>query len=276
MWRSRPSLTEPIGLIAGQGEFPLILAKSALAMKNPATVFGIKGVTDKRIEDLAKETHYLGLGDLGTLIELLKQKNIKQIVLGGGIPKKQIYEPAMKMDTAARDFMSHTQNKGDDHILRALEVVLRVKCGVRILDSRFCLKDLLATKGVMTGRKPTEQEWRDLKLGFKVAKHIGKMDIGQAVVIKDGVVLAVEALEGTNQAIRRGGELGCGKVVVVKASKPNQDLRFDLPCVGLDTLDTLRSVSTVVLGLEAGKTLMISKDKLIAEADRQGLAIVGF
>ena len=155
MWRSRPSLSEPIGLIAGQGEFPMILAQAALSMKNPATVFGIKGITDKRIEGLAKETHYLGLGDLGRLIELLKQKKIKQIVLGGGIPKKQIYEPTLKMDMAARGFMSHTQNKGDDHILRALEAVRRVKCGVRILDSRFCLDVVLSTKGVMTRREPT-------------------------------------------------------------------------------------------------------------------------
>ncbi len=276
MWRSRPSLSEPLGLIAGQGEFPLILAKAARDMKNPATVFGIKDITDKRIEDLAKETHYLGLGDLGRLIELLKQKKIKQIILGGGIPKKQIYEPTLKMDSAANEFMSKTSNKGDDHILRALETLLRVRCGVRILDSRFCLKDILAPKGLMTQRKPTDGEWRDLKLGFKVAKHIGKMDIGQAVVIKDGVVLAVEALEGTNQAIKRGGELGRGQVVVVKASKPNQDLRFDLPCVGTDTLDTLKSVSSIVLGLEAGKTLMIGKDKFIAEADRCGVSVVGF
>jgi DUF1009 family protein len=215
------------------------------------------------------------LGELGRLVELLKQKKIKQVVFAGSVPKKQIYDPDFKLDTAAQDFIRVTHNKGDDHILRAFGLLLKARCGVSVIDSRSILKDSLAPRGVLTRRVPTAKEWQDLKLGFKVAKHIGRMDVGQTVVVKDGVVLAVEALEGTDQAIRRGGELGGAGVVVVKVSKPNQDLRFDLPCAGLETLETLKKVSSRVLGVETGKTVLISREKVLDAADKAEMTVVG-
>lgn len=274
MWR-RAAAQGPIGLVAGYGSFPLLFAKAALSQKRPVIVFGIEGITDKRIEEFAAEAFYVKWGELGRLFELLRSKSIREIVLAGGIPKKRIYDPSMELDSTARDFLRRTSNKGDDHLLRSLEVLFKVKCGASVIDSRAFLKDTLAAKGVLTRRKPSEIEAKDLRLGFKTAKHVGRMDVGQTLVVKDGVIVAVEALEGTDSAIRRGAELAGSGVVVVKVSKPNQALRFDLPCVGPDTLDAMRSVSAGVLGVEAGKTILLFKEKFIDSADRAGLCVVG-
>ena len=276
MFFGRPAESSaPIGLIAGKGEFPLVFAQAASSLGKKVILFGLQGYTDKRIEGFVEKAHYVELGALGRLLEFLKQSGIRGVVLAGAVPKREIYNAGFPLDDTARGFIHGNANKGDDHLLRALTVFLKVKCGVSVLDSRRFLKDILASKGVMTRRVPTGAEWEDLKLGWRVAKAVGKMDVGQTVVVKDGVVLAVEALEGTDAAIRRGGELGHGGCVVVKAAKPNQDLKFDLPCVGLETLEALRSASSGVLGVEAGKTLMLFKDKLLAAADDRGVAVVG-
>ncbi len=266
----------PIGLIAGQGEFPVLFAKAASSLNKNLVVIGIKGYTDKRVEAFAREAHYLELGALGALIELLKHAKLKKVVLAGSIPKREIYNPQFKPDETAKGFITNTRNKGDDHILKAFQLFLKMKCGVSIIDSRIFLKHVLAPKGVLTRRKPSPSERADLKFGYSIAKGIGKLDIGQTVVVKDGVVLAVEAIEGTDRAILRGGELGNGEAVVVKVSKPRQDLRFDLPCVGLETIETLAKAGIKVLGLESGKTLMLSKDKFIERADSENMTLVGF
>ena len=276
MWGVRAAQSGPIGLIAGAGEFPILFAKAAMSSKQPVIVFGVEKLTDRRVEDFTSEAHYVGLGELGRLVGLLREKKIKNVVLAGGIPKKQIYNPDFKMDSTAKGFIEGTANKGDDHILRKLELFLKLKCGARVMDARSILKDTLASRGVMTRRRPTEAEWKDLRFGFRVSKHVGRMDIGQTVIVKNGVVVAVEALEGTDEAIRRAGKLAGGGVVVVKTSKPIQSLRFDLPCVGSDTIQTLASAGSAVLGVEAGRTILISKDKFIENCDRAGVAVVGF
>ncbi len=265
----------PLGLLAGKGDLPLLFAEAAHSLKKRIVVIGVEGLTDRRIENLAEKVHYVRLGSLGTILELLKLSKIKQVVLAGGIPKREIYSPNLKLDPSAQTFMSRTGNRGDDHLLKAFQVFLKLKCGVSVLDSRSFLKDLLAKKGVMSRRVPTPAQWKDLRFGFRIAKGIGKMDIGQTVVVKHGIVLSVEALEGTDAAIRRGGELGFGQAVVVKVSKPNQDLRFDLPCIGLETLESLKVSGSSVLGVEAEKTLIVFKERVIKEADRAGIALVG-
>ena len=267
--------TNAIGLIAGQGDFPLLFAEAVSSLKQPLVVFGVKGYTDSRVEKYANETHYLELGALGGLVDLLKETKIKRVVLAGGIPKKEIYNPSFKMDATAKGFIHQTRNKGDDHILKALQFFLKAKCGVSIVDSRTFLKNTMSTKGVMTKRVPTKTEMDDLKFGWRIAKGIGKMDIGQTVVVKDGVVLAVEALEGTDAAIRRGGQLGRQDSVIVKVSKPNQDLRFDLPCIGPETLESMKMVGAKVIGLEAGKAIMLFKKELLETANQASLSIVG-
>jgi DUF1009 family protein len=262
-------------LIAGQGTFPVLFAKAATSVNRPVIVFGVESVTDRRVEEFASETHYVGLGELGRLIDLLRAKRIKQVVFAGSVPKKRWYDDSLKLDGAAEDFMRQASNKGDDHLLRSLEALLKVKCGASVIDSRAFLKDTIAKKGVLTRHEPSAGQARDLQIGFRTAKHVGQMDVGQTVVVKDGIIVAVEALEGTDQAIRRGGELAGSGAVVVKVAKPNQALRFDLPCVGLDTIEAMRAASALVLGVEAGKTILLQKEKFIASAERSGVCVVG-
>ena len=273
MWDAASSGT--LGLIAGQGEFPLLFAKAAASLDRRLIVFGVEGYTDRRVVDFAQESHFVDLGALGELLRLLKASKIKKVILAGGLPKREITNPHFNPDETARSFIGRTGLKGDDHILKAFQVFLKLKCGVSVMDSRFLLKDLIASKGVMTRRSPSAAEWKDLRFACQIAKGIGRMDIGQTVVVKQGMVLAVEAIEGTDAAIQRGGGLGYGQAVVVKTAKPNQDLRFDLPCVGLETLESLKSVSSRALGLEAGKTLMLNKEKLLETADAYGMTVVG-
>lgn len=265
----------PLGLLAGQGELPVSFAAAAASLKKEIIVFGVEGYTDKRVENYAPKAHYLELGALDRLPELLKEAKVKNVVFAGSLPKREIYNPSVKLDGAAREVIGRPRNKGDDHLLKAFDLFLRVKCGARAVDPRHFLKNLLVPRGVITRRVPSEAEWRDLEFGWRLAKRIGRLDIGQTVVVKEGVVLAVEALEGTDGAIRRGGELGRGQAVIVKVAKPNQDLRFDLPCVGFQTLESMRDADCRVLGMDAGKTIMLYKDQLIERANAEGVALVG-
>ena len=274
LW-TKASNDSPIGLIAGYGEFPILFAKAAAALKKPVVAFGVEGVTDKKIAHLVREAHFLDLGAVGALVDLLKKLKIKKVVFAGGIPKREIYNPRFQPDEAARTLMEKTKERGDNRLLKAFEFFLKAKCGVSVVDSRVFLKEALAPAGVLTKRKPSAEEYEDLKFGFKIAKGIGRFDIGQTVAVKRGVVLAVEAIEGTDAAIRRGGAQGMGGAVIVKVSKPNQDLRYDLPTVGPETIESLKSANSSVLGVEAGKTLILSGEKLLAAADEYGLSVVG-
>ena len=171
-------------------------------------------------------------------------------------------------------FISRLPSLKDDVILRGVAQELEAE-GITVVESTRFLSSLLAQEGVLTTSTPNEQQWADVRLGFTVAKEVGRWDIGQSVVVKRGTVLAVEGVEGTNAAVRRGGELGGAGAVVVKVSKPQQDLRFDVPAVGPDTIAVMREVGASVLALEAGKTLMLDKPELLLAADAQGISVVG-
>ncbi len=238
-------------------------------------VLGVEGLTDRRIEAHASQIFYVPMGGLGRVLEILKQSRIKSVLVGGGLPKAEIYNPDVRLDGAAQNLVAGVANRGDDHLLKALRILLKLKCGVDVLDSRPFLKEALVSKGVLTARQPTESEWQDLKFGFKVAKEIGRSDIGQTVVVKNKVVVAVEAVEGTDAAIRRGAELARGGVVVVKTAKPQQDMGFDIPCVGLNTLDSLKVAESGVLGVESGKTIMLDRKEFLKKADHDRVTVVG-
>ena len=275
MWPNKNVSEAPIGLIAGQGEFPLLFARAAKSLGKQVIVFGIEGFTDPRVQEFALETHTVGLGELEKLILLLRSKKIRQVMLAGGVPKKEIYNPVFKMDSVAKNFIGSVAHKGDDHLLRAFQVFLKMKCGISVLDSRKFLKEAMAPQGVLTRRQPSEGEWKDLRYGWKIAKGVGRLDIGQTVVVKEGVVLAVEAIEGTDSTIRRGGALGQSGAVIVKVCKPNQSVRFDLPCIGVHTLEMMKAVSSCVLGIEAGKSILLFKEDLIQRANQENITIVG-
>ncbi len=275
MFWNYSSKTDPIGLIAGEGEFPVLLARTAASLKKRVIAFGINDCVDKSIEQYVSEIHYVSFGSVGRLLELLKEKRIKRVVLAGGVPKSQLGNPDFQMDAVGKNVIQRIANKGDDHLIRAFQLLLKAKCGISVMDPRVLLKEAMAPKGLLTRRHPSLEEWADLKFGYKIAKRIGKMDIGQTIVVKNGVVVAVEALEGTDQAIRRAGQLIYGNCVVVKTAKPQQDLKFDLPCIGLKTLASLKAAQSRVLGIESRKTILLSKKELIDAANEEDVTIVG-
>jgi DUF1009 family protein len=215
---------------------------------------------------------WLHLGQVGRLIKFFKKNSVKQAVMMGTISKPRIFRdvrPDMKaIALAAKMYHFH-----DDGILRAFADVLD-KEGVQIKSSTFLVPHLLAEEGCWSKRPPSAAEQADIDLGWKIAKEIGKMDIGQCIVIGGGAVLAVEAIEGTDATIRRGGEFGNGNAVVVKVCKPNQDTRFDIPAIGAQTIATMVQARATALALEAGRAVVFDRREMIELADSHGIAIV--
>ncbi len=261
-----------LGVIAGNGRFPLILIEAAQAEGVEIVAVAHAGETLSEIASLVPSLTWVRVGELGKIIEVLKSAGITQAVMAGGIHKAGAlthFQP----DERGLAFISRLPSLKDDVILRGVAQELESE-GIAVIESTRFLSSLIPQEGVLTAHSPDAQQWRDIRLGFAVAREIGRWDVGQSVVVKRGTVLAVEGVEGTNAAIHRGGELGGTGTVVVKVSKPQQDLRFDVPAVGPDTIAVMHEVGAVVLALEAGKTLMIEKPKLLQAAETCGISIV--
>src|SRR5678816_789023 len=191
----------------------------------------------------------------------------------GGIKKTHVFT-TLRPDLRTLALATRLALRKDDDILREFAKELEGE-GIAICESTFGLEGILAEEGILTTRAPSEKEWEDIRYGWEVAHDIGRLDIGQCVVIKDRVVVAVEAVEGTDETIRRAGALGREGVVVVKRCKPQQDLRFDLPAAGPKTIDTMESVHASVLAIEAGRSVLLDRDEMLRKAERAGIAIVG-
>jgi hypothetical protein len=262
-----------VGLIAGNGRFPLIFARQARALPCEVIAVAHEGETLPELNELVGSVTWIKVGELEKMIETFKTHGIERAVMAGGIRKAALFEH-FAPDARGMAFLSRLPQLGDDAILRGLAGELESE-GIAIVESTIFLGALLAAEGVLTARAPTEAQWEDVRRGFAVAKAVGRWDIGQSVIVKGGVVLAVEAIEGTDAAMRRGGALGRGGVVAVKVSKPGQDLRFDVPAIGLDTVGVCREAGVCVLAVEAGCTLLLDKEELLAEANAEGLVIVG-
>lgn len=261
-----------VGLIAGGGQFPLMIAEAA--RKRGLRVFAVAhhGETDPSISDKVDEIIWIKLGQLGHLISALKKRNANKTIMAGTITKRRMFEN-IRPDLKGLKIMSKLAMFHDDDILRAVAAELG-KEGIEIVSSASYLPELLAPPGCLTRRKPAKAEEEDIHFGWKVAKELGRLDIGQCAVVRNKTVLALEAIDGTDATILRGGRLAREKAVVVKVSKPNQDLRFDVPSVGLETLKAMAQVKASALAVEAGKTLMFDRPGMIAYADRKGLCIV--
>lgn len=262
-----------IGLIAGNGRFPIIFADNAKKLGYRVSAVAHEGETEPELERHVDRIHWIKIGQLNKLIRALKEDGVREAVMLGGIKKTHVFT-TVRPDFRTLALATRLALWKDDDILRELAAELE-KEGIRIRESTFGLKDILIEEGVLTRRKPTKKEWEDIRYGWQVAHDIGRLDIGQCVVVKDRVVVAVEAVEGTDGAIKRGGELAKDGAVVVKRSKPQQDLRFDLPAVGPRTIDVMTSVRASVLALEARKTVFLDRDLTLARADDAGIAIVG-
>ncbi|MGQ0644211.1 MAG: LpxI family protein [Elusimicrobiota bacterium] len=276
MHASRPAFpadAKPLGLIAGNGQFPLLLAEEARRRGRPVVAIAIKEETDPRLEGLAEETHWLALGQVRKTISLLKQAGVEEAVMAGQVKHTQLFR-RLSLDLTAVKILASLRDKKTDTILGAVADEF-AKEGIRFLPSTTYLQDSLAPEGALTPRRPDAAEKKDIAFGFKAAKALGGLDLGQTVCVKDMTVLAVEAMEGTDACILRAGGLCGGGFTVVKTAKPRQDLRFDVPVVGRKTLDSLRRAKAAVLAVEAGKTLLFEKDAFLREAGKMNLAVSG-
>ncbi|KPK02923.1 MAG: hypothetical protein AMK71_00650 [Nitrospira bacterium SG8_35_4] len=265
-----------LGIIAGMGDLPVAVAQEA--KKAGYTVIGValQPPADDSLKSVADDFHTISIGRFGGLINLLKKLSVKEAVMAGKVPKSLLYENKKDIipDLKAVKLLFSLMNRSDDTIMTAVVHELE-KNGVTIHDTTKFTKNLLAPEGVLTSNKPSKEQYEDIEFGWSIAKKIGGLDIGQTIVVKNKSVMAVEAIEGTDQAIQRGGLLAGKNAVVIKVSKPEQDMRFDVPAVGADTLASMTGTEARVLALEAGKCIIIDRESFIRKADNAGIVVVG-
>lgn len=266
-------MPEKIGLIAGKGQFPLLFARAARRQGLDVVAVAHQGETDPALESLAHQCHWIFVGQLGKLISAFQKAGVSRAVMAGGVSRGRLFRD-FRPDFKALNLVRRVGAGHDDRLLRGLAEELE-KAGITIISPLLYLQDLLAPPGCLTRRRPSAQELQDIAYGFKIAQAVGRLDLGQCVVVHRQVVTALEAIEGTDDTIRRGGRLAGKGAVVVKVCKPGQDLRFDLPSVGVGTIETMREVEAAVLAVEAGKTLMFDREEMLALADRAGMAVWG-
>jgi hypothetical protein len=266
-------MSENIGLIAGKGQFPLLFAQAA--RQQGATVIAVahRGETDPALASFVAELHWIHVGQLGKIIRIFKAAGVRQAVMAGGISRGRLFRE-FRPDWRALSIIRRAGAGQDDRLLRAVADEMASE-GITIAPSTLFLNDLLAPPGPLSRRSPTPAELADINLGVQAARELGRLDIGQCAVVRRQVVVALETIEGTDATIRRGGALAGPGVVVVKMSKPGQDLRFDVPAVGLDTIAAMREVKATALAIEAGKTLIFDGPEMRQIADQAGIAVWG-
>jgi DUF1009 family protein len=263
------------GLIAGNGRFPFLVLEGARSQGIEMAVIALKEEASPELEKLSKRLHWVSLGELSKTIELMHQEGVTQAVMAGQVKHNKIFS-AIRPDLKLAKLLFSLRRKNTDALIGAVARVLEDE-GIRLVDSTLFLKPLVPEAGVLTRRAPDEHEAQDIAYGLGVARQISAMDIGQTVVIADRACVAVEAMEGTDETIARAARLTSGKpLVVVKVSKPGQDMRFDVPVVGLPTIEQMRGAGATALAVDAGRTLLFDRTKLIELADAAGIAIEAY
>ncbi len=264
----------PLGLVAGNGELPILFAQAARARNVPVVALALLGETRADLGEHVDVLHWLRLGQLGKMIRHFQRAGVEQAALAGGVPKTRLFSNLRPDWQGLRLLSSHLRRRDDD-LLRGVADAFGA-AGIQIIDSTALMPEVLTPAGVLSRIQPSAQQWGDLNEGLAMAHKIGALGVGQTVVVKDGAVVAMEAIEGTDACIRRAGELtGRRPAVVVKVAKPTQDMRFDVPVVGIETLAAMAAAGADVLGLEAGRTILLGPQKVLQEADRLGIALVG-
>ncbi len=262
-----------IGLIAGAGELPVEFAKSALNKNKQLVIYGIKGITDRKIQSIAP-TKWLYLGQAQKLIDTMKEDNISDVVMLGKVEHYHLLTSIHRFDNRARKFFSSLIDRRAKSILEAVLKELE-KEGFNPIDPSPYLSSLLAPEGLIAGDNPPQHLMEDALFGLKIAKEVAQLDIGQTVVVKDRIVIAVEGLEGTDKCIIRGGELGGEGTVVCKVARKNQDMRYDVPVIGEKTLKSMKKAKAKLLAVEAGKTFIIGNEELKKMASKFHISIIG-
>jgi len=262
------------GLIAGNGRFPLLALESAQRLGHDVTVIAIQEEAPREVEAMAPRCHWISLGQLGKLIEILKQEGISEVVMCGQVKHARIFS-SIRPDWRLAKLLASLPWKNTDGLIGGVIQVLEDE-GIHLRDSTSLLKPLLASEGVMTERKPAKDEARDVDYGRRVANALAGFDVGQSVAICERACVAVEAMEGTDAMLRRAASLVNGRrMALVKVARRREHLLFDVPVVGLDTIPVMRETGTTVLAVEAGRTLMLDRDRLLEAANEAGIAIVG-
>ena len=266
-----------LGLIAGNGRFPFLVLEAARAQGHDVTVIATKEEAFKDLDDAARKAgtpiHWISIGQLGACISLLKDARVSHAVMAGQVKHTKIFGGIVP-DLTFMGVLARAPFQNTDGLIGAVAAVLREN-GIELIDSTALLRPLLATAGVMTTREPTREERDDIEFGCRMADSIAGLDIGQTIAVKHRAVVAVEAMEGTDEVIGRAGHLAGPGVRIVKVAKPNQDMRFDVPVVGLATIQAMRIAGASALSIDAGKTLMFERDAMLASANEASITIVG-
>jgi DUF1009 family protein len=266
-----------IGLIAGNGRFPFLALQGARRLGHDVTVVAVKEEAFPELGAAAQragaELHWVSLGHLGKCIRILKAAGVSRAIMAGQVKHVKIFSGIVP-DLTLLSVLRRLKARNTDALISAVADVMRDE-GIELLDSTAFLEPLLAREGVLTARAPSPEECADFEFGYRMADAIAALDIGQTIAVKQKAVVAVEAMEGTDEVIGRAGHLAGPGVRVVKVAKPNQDMRFDVPVVGLLTVKAMRVAGASALSIDAGRTLVLDGDDVVASADEGGIAIVG-
>jgi len=267
-----------LGLIAGNGRFPFLVLDAARRAGCDVTVIALQSETFPELEEVASREpasafHWISIGQLGACIRVLKDAGVDQAVMAGQVKHTRIFADFMP-DATLLDILVGLKAKNTDSLINGVAEALRANA-IELLDSTSFLQPLLAREGVLTKRAPYDDEQKDLAFAYKLADAIAGLDIGQAIAVKSAAVVAVEAMEGTDALIARAGQLAGAGVRIIKVAKPKQDMRFDVPVVGLSTIKAMAAIGATTLSVDAGKTLLIDGEEVIRAADEAAIAIVG-
>jgi len=271
-------MAQKLGLIAGNGRFPFLVLDAARAMGHEVVVIAIKEEASKEIEEAAArspraDVHWVSIGQLGTFLQILKDNHITQAVMAGQVKHIKIFGGFVP-DLTAMSLMGRLKGMNTDALIGAVADLMRER-GVELVNSATFLDPMLAREGQLSDRAPTEAERKDLEFGYRMADAIAGLDIGQTIAVKHQAVVAVEAMEGTDETIARAGHLAGDGVTIIKVAKPNQDMRFDVPIVGLATIQAMRIAGARVLSIDAGQTLIFDRDAFVTSANEAGIVVVG-
>ena len=267
--------TEQWALIAGNGRFPFLVLEAARSQGLEMAVIALKEEASEELAKFTSRIHWVSLGELSKAIDLMHQEGVTRAVMAGQVKHNKIFS-SIRPDWKLARLLFSLPRKNTDALIGAVARVLGDE-GIELVDSTLFLKPLVPDAGVLTRRAPDERETADIAYGFSVARNIASMDIGQTVVISDCACVAVEAMEGTDETVARAARIATGKpLVVVKVSKPGQDMRFDVPVIGLPSIEQMSSAGVTALAVDAGRTLLFDRAKLIALADEKGIAIQAF
>ncbi len=262
-----------VGLIAGNGAFPLMFARAAKQKGIRVVAAAVKGDTSVLIHLIADEVCWFSPGELKKLFAYFRGQNIAQVLMAGQVNPAHLFKNDVPVDEEFKALFKALADRRCDTIFGAIADRLKAE-GMELLDSTFLIKDFLAPKGTLTRRVAGVDEIADIAFGIQIAKQMGALDIGQTVVVKGKAIVAIEAMEGTDQCILRGGAIARTAAVVVKTSKPDQDPRFDVPVIGPRTIVTMKKAHASCLAIEAGKTLIIDRERTVALADKAGICII--